>query len=103
MVIHIKQYVNTCEICKEAKSTNQRLMPEIGKGVITDRPFPKLYIDFLGKYPRSKNGNCYIFIVVNHFTKFTFLKAMKDAKAGSVVKFFVNEIFHKFGVQKLCI
>jgi len=43
----------------------------------TDRPFQKLYIDFLGKYPRSKSGHAWIIIVVDHFFKYTFLKAIR--------------------------
>lgn len=101
MSIHVKEYVKSCLTCKEIKSVNCRQMPEIGEEVVTERPFQKLYIDFLGKYPRSKRGNCYIFIVVDHFTKFTFLKAMKEATASNVVKFLVHEIFHKFGVPEI--
>lgn len=101
MTIQVKEYVNACQTCKEIKPVNYKLMPDIGQEVVTDRPFQKLYIDFLGKYPRSKSGNCYIFIVVDHFTKFTFLKAMKEATAGNVVKFLVKEIFHKFGVPEI--
>lgn len=76
-------------------------MPRIGQEVIAERPFQKLYVDFFGKYPRSKKGNAYIFIVVDHFTKFTFLKAMREATAGNIIKFLVDEIFHKFGVPEV--
>lgn len=69
---------------------------------MTERPFQKIYIDFLGKYPRSKAGNCYIFIVVDFtFIKFTFLKAMREATANNVIQFLVTEIFNKFGVLEI--
>jgi len=48
----------------------------IGRRVETERPFQKLYIDFLGKYPRSKSGHAWIFIVVDHLSKYTFVKAI---------------------------
>jgi len=73
----------------------------IGKEVLTDRPFQKIYIDFLGKYPRSKRGHAWIFIVVDHFSKFTFLKAMREASAADVVNFLVHEVFFKFGVPEV--
>jgi len=72
----------------------------IGKRVGTERPFQKLFIDFLGKYPRSKSGHAWIFIVVDHFSKYTFLKAMKEATAPNVVNFLVNEVFYKFGAYE---
>lgn len=100
MTSQVRQYVLNCQICKETKPANQHLQPSIGNEVITERPFQKLYIDFLGKYPRSKSGNAYIFIVMDHFSKFIFLKAMKDATAGNVVKFLVEDVFRKFGVPE---
>jgi len=49
-------------------------------------------------------GLIWIFIVVNHFSKYIFLKAMKEATASNVVNFLVNEVFYKFGVpEKSCI
>lgn len=101
MIVQVRAFVNNCTRCKECKSTNQNLMPEIGNEVVTDRPFQKLYIDFLGKYPRSKKGNAYIFIVVDHMTKFLFLKAMREATAKNVIKFLVEQVFHDFGVPEV--
>ena len=101
MIIQVRNFVNNCTICKECKSTNEKLMQEIGNEVVTDRPFQKLYIDFLGKYPRSKKGNAYIFIVVDHFSKFVFLKAMREATTTNVVKFLIDQVFHNFGVPEV--
>lgn len=75
--------------------------PTIGCEVVTERPFQKLYVDFLGKYPRSKKGNAYIFIVVDHFTKFTFLHAMKEATSQNVVRFLEGQVFHTFGIPEV--
>lgn len=101
MSSQVRQFIQNCTTCKETKSANQRMNPTIGNEVITERPFQKLYIDFLGKYPRSKQGNSYIFIVVDHFTKFTFLHAMREATAYNVVKFLENQVFHTFGVPEI--
>lgn len=101
MVSQVRRYVSNCTVCKETKPCNRPLHPTMGDEVITERPFQKLYIDFLGKYPRSKGGNSYIFIVVDHFTKFTFLKAMKEASKRYVVKFLIEDIFRKFGVPEI--
>ena len=57
--------------------------------MVTYRPLKKLNLDFLGK------------IVVDHFTKFVFLKAMKEATAKGVVNFLVHEVCHKFGVPEI--
>lgn len=100
MASQVRQFVKRCQTCKESKPSNQNLRPTIGEEVVTERPFQKLYIDFLGKYPRSKKGNAYIFIVLDHFTKFIFLRAMREATAKNVIEFLTQEIFHKFGVPE---
>jgi len=41
----------------------------------------QLYIDFLGPYPRSRNGNIGIFIVLDHLSKFVFLQPVKKITA----------------------
>jgi len=101
MTIQVHEYVRGCVVCKESKAPNFRMQVRIGKRVETKRPFQKLYINFLGKYPRSKSGHAWIFIVLNHFSKYIFLKAMRKATASNVVNFLV---FYKFGVlEKSCI
>ena len=101
MVQQVTRYIQNCQVCKESKPSNRISNPGIGNPVVVDRPFQRLYIDFLGKYTRSKNGNCYVFIVVDALTKFVFLKAMRDANAKNVVKFLISEIFFKFGVPEV--
>lgn len=100
MTSQVRQYVGKCITCKETKSVNYNTKTTLGNEVKTERPFQKIYIDFLGKYPRSKCGNAYIFIVVDHFSKFVCLKAMREATASNVIRFLVEEIFRKFGVPE---
>ena len=50
---------------QEFKPSNQISNPGIGKPVVVERSFLGIHIDFLGKYPRSKRGNCFIFIFVD--------------------------------------
>lgn len=101
MATQIKEFVTKCDTCKEIKHPKHTLRPPMGKEVITLRPFQKIYVDFLGPYPRTKSGKAFIFIVLDHKTKFVLLKAMAKATAKSVNKFLVEEIFHKFGVPEV--
>ncbi|XP_044316589.1 uncharacterized protein K02A2.6-like [Drosophila rhopaloa] len=101
MAIQVKNYVKDCNICKETKHTTQMTRPKMGKQTITSRPMQQLYMDFLGKYPRSKRGNCYILVVLDHLTKFVWLKAMPKATADAVVRYLESEIWHEFGVPEV--
>lgn len=100
MSTQVRNFVQNCKVCKEAKPANSTLRPPMGKESIIERPFQRIYVDFLGPYPRSKRGNSYIFIVLDHLSKFVLLKAMSKANTKNVVKFLIAEVFHKFGTPE---
>jgi len=66
----VRYYVRNCEICKETKAPTMTLRPPMGQQSISVRPFQKLYVDFLGPYPRSKKGNIGLLIVLVHFSRY---------------------------------
>ncbi|XP_037894138.1 uncharacterized protein K02A2.6-like [Glossina fuscipes] len=52
LVIDVKNHINGCD--KMTKHPNYILRPPMGKTTMTHKIFQKLYIDFLGPYPRSR-------------------------------------------------
>lgn len=99
MAVDVKRFVERCQTCKETKDVNTNLRPEMGKQFKVDRPFQHVYIDFLGPYPRTKQGNCVIFIILDQFTKFPLVKALPKATTANVVKY-LHEVFSIFGVPE---
>lgn len=73
----------------------------MGKAAETQRVFQRLFIDFLGPYPRSKAGNIGIFIVLDHLSKFVFLKPVKKINTEAVVKYLDGDLFMTFAFRKL--
>lgn len=100
MAKEVKAFVSMCEICKRTKASNKTQRPLMGEQTITERPFQRLYVDFLGPYPRSKTGNTVVLVVVDHFTKFTFIKPLRAAKCEAMVKYIEECIFNTFGVPE---
>lgn len=100
MAKDVKAYVSLCDDCKIMKSSNQVLRPPMGEAFLTARPMQRLYCDFLGPYPCSKSKNSQLFIVLDHFTKFIFLKPLRAATSINVIDFFQNYIFNTFGVPQ---
>lgn len=100
MIKDIQTYISRCDICKTIKSSNQITRPLMGNQIHTNRPFERLYCDFLGPYPLTKSGNSIIFICLDHLTKFVFLKPMKAATTSKVILFFESEIFPTYGVPR---
>lgn len=43
-------------------------------------PFHTIHIDHLGPFVRSKNGNTHILTIVDGFTKYVFVRAVKNMK-----------------------
>lgn len=100
MAREIKAFVEKCDDCKIIKVPNQILRPHMGDGFTTVRPMQRLYCDFLGPYPCSKGKNSQLFIVLDHFTKFIFLKPLRSATSTNVIDFFQNFLFNTFGVPQ---
>jgi len=53
----VREFMRGCEVCKKLKAPNFRMHVGIGERAQTEQPFQKQYIDFLGKYQRSKKGH----------------------------------------------
>lgn len=96
----MREYINNCEVCKSSKPPNYVLRPPMGKTPETCRFFQKLYVDFLGPYPRSSRGNIGIFIVLDHFSRFPFLKPVTKFTADIVTQYMENELFQTSGVPE---
>lgn len=63
---------------------------------MTCRPFERLYCP----YPSTKVKNSFIFICLDHLTKFVFLKPLRTATTSNVILFFETELFPTFGVPR---
>lgn len=100
LALNVRKYIANCEMCKVVKAPNYTLRPPMGQAFKSERPFQRLYVDFLGPYPRSKSGNTTILIVLDHMSKFVWLKPLKKATAKNMVRFLEEDIFHLVGVPE---
>jgi len=101
MIHEIREYIKNCVKCKMNKAGNSLLRPPMGKSRESSRPFQHLYVDFLGPYPRSKRGNCFLLIVLDHYSKFILLKPLRTATSGHLCEFIENQIFNRFSVPEI--
>lgn len=100
MAKDVRKFVHECGECKMIKPANKVLKPPMGEQFKTVRPFQRLYCDFLGPYPCSKQRNTQLLIVLDHFTKFIFLHPMRSATSINTIDFFQNQLFACFGVPQ---
>lgn len=98
----VKKYVKACISCAYNKELS-------GKKSGTLHPIPKvsaifhtIHIDHLGPFIKSKRGNCYILGIIDAFSKFIFIKGVKNTNSKSTIKV-LEEVFSVFGQPKVII
>ena len=68
--------------------------------VNTGSPLEMIAIDIVGPLPRTENGNEYIMVVTNYFTKWAEAYAVTDNTAQTVADKLLNEFVCRFGVPQ---
>ena len=93
MAKQIKDFVSKCEIYRQCKAPNAIMKPPMGTQQKSTRPFQKIFLDFLGPYPRTKNGNIGILIVLDHLTKYPLVKVIKKFPPLLYLHIWKNKFF----------
>ncbi|KAL0902042.1 hypothetical protein ABMA27_000009 [Loxostege sticticalis] len=91
-----KKYVSACLQCAHHKAPSGQKEGYLHPIPKIEMPFHTLHADHLGPFVRSKKGNVYILAIVDSFTKFINIRAVKDTKTSSAIKIF-KEYFSYFG------
>ena len=85
-----QDYVRSCAACNRAK--HERVRP---RGPLQSfhagYPMERVHIDLLGPFPLSRNGNRYVLMVIDQFTKWVECLAIPDQSAETVAAAFVND------------
>ena len=61
-------------------------------------PGEMIGVDFMGPFPLSGSHNSVLMVVVDYFSKWVELFALKDAKTPKVCQILKNDIFTRWGV-----
>lgn len=97
----VYRYVRKCEVCQANKAPNQSCPGLMGNCREINFPFQMLSADLLGPYVRSKQGNRFVLVVVDWFTKFVLVHPMTNATTKSITKFLENQVFLIYGVPQI--
>lgn len=77
MAKELKHHIQTCSTCKEVKTPSTSVTPQMGEMRIAEHPWQIVSADFVGPLPRSKQGNQYILVVSDLFSKWVLLQPLK--------------------------
>ena len=92
----VKRWCNTCDLCAKGK-------PGPGKGKaplkssVPTYPLDRLAIDIMGPLPVTRDGNEYIMVVEDYFTKWTEAYALPNHQALTVADKLVVEFISRYG------
>lgn len=103
MAKDIRQYVQNCGICKEVKGVTVPVVPKMGEMRVADHPWQIIAVDFIGPLPRSKKGNQHLLVVVDLFSKWVSLHAVRKIDSSNLCIVLKDLWFHKNSVPQVII
>lgn len=82
---YVENYIKCCIACLFSKRKAGKPEGFLNPIPKPKTPFHTVHIDHLGPFPKSKHGNLYVFAIVDSFTKFCILRALKSTKVKYVI------------------
>jgi len=93
--------VRQCQCYQLAKnSINIRSNVEEMKNILMYDVFYRVALDIVGPLLQTKNGNMYVLIAIDHYSKWCETRLVKDHDATTTVRFLEEEIIRRFGVLR---
>jgi hypothetical protein len=93
--------VKACKVCGLSKPAQDQHFGMLSSDVAS-RHFEKLFIDFVGKFPRSRSGNTYALVCIDAFTKFVWISPVREASTATTIRV-LGSIFSIFGVPEILV
>ena len=97
MPSEIKAYCQSCEACQIFNYTCLHHRAPL-KPIRVVRPWQLVGTDFMGPFKRSRSGNQYIILAIDHFTKFVEGAATVSFDAPTTAGFLFNNVICRYGM-----
>lgn len=91
-----KKYVGSCIPCGYAKQPIGKKEGFLHLIPKTPIPFHIVHVDHLGPFIKSKTGNAYILAIIDGYSKFIVLKAVRNTKSKTSISV-LRDVFGIFG------
>lgn len=99
----VYQYIRKCETCRLVKPSNENKQTPHGKYRDPKYVGRQLSIDLVGRLPLSTRGNQYLFVVIDCYSRFCYVKTLRRATASAIVDFLEKEVFPQNGCPEIII
>jgi len=94
----ISRYIKGCSMCAKSKPSDGKL------GLYTPLPVPShpwesVSMDFVGRYPKSRKGHDYLYVIVDRFSKMCILiPCNKKITTQQTARLFFQHVWVHFGL-----
>ena len=95
----ITDWCRQCSACQKRKNPQRKFRAPM-KQYQVGLPMERVAIDILGPLPESYQGNKYIMIVTDYFTRWTEAFAIPNQKASTIACTLVSQFISRFGIPR---
>jgi hypothetical protein len=99
MKADVGYYISSCSTCQRLSQVKRTVYDE-AFSISSSAPMEKCSIDTLGPFPPDKDGNIYIIVIIDCFSRYVCLYPAADCTADSAAHAIVH-FFGHFGVPKI--
>ena len=92
----VRRFCRSCDICASRKPPPKKARSPM-KQYNVGAPLERTAIDVLGPLPVTSDGNKFILVIADYFTKWTEAFPMSNQEATTVAKILVDEFVSRFG------
>lgn len=96
----VAKYVRSCPTCAQQKPEQKPPAGLMGTRPTIERPWQMVSLDFMGPFPRSKEGYTYLIVLCDYFSKYVLTCPVRSAKASSLIRFLEEQVFLTYGVPE---
>ena len=93
--LDVRNWCQSCSSCTTRKTPVPKRRAPLGT-VSTSYPMQIIAVDILGPLPKTGNGNCYVLVATDYYTRWVEAYAIPDQGASTVAQKLVNELFCRF-------
>lgn len=98
MAKDVGAYIKSCKSCQERKRPMGKKIAPLQPNTQAQRPFEMVAMDILGPLPTTMNGNRYLLVFTDYFTRWVEAIPLPDQKAETIAREFVTQILLRHGV-----
>src|SRR6266542_1892110 len=94
----IREYAKTCFQCQQRGSMKQNNQK---KTILLTDIFERWGIDIIGPLPIIREGNRYIVVAIDYFSRWSEARPLKAANTEMMATFIYEEIICRFGLLRI--